>query len=181
MLYEACSSTSTPVSTNYQLRAWWWRQRLAWLHLWLLGRPMVDDIRPLHLLLTACQLISHNFELMKCGCCNVQTSKNSHIWQVLPDNKCCQMWLILWLFENFCGCWQKQQPRKENFSKQKLHFHHRWKCSKKLDFQATFWQSLAGPYFCRFLSMLSHMWTEFSVLAKIQTAKATFMVKYFIQ
>ena len=90
------------------------------------------------------------------------------IWQVLPDNKCCQMWLILWLFENICGCWQKQKPRKENFSKQKLHFHHRWKCSKNLDFQATFWQSLAGPYFCRFLSILSHIWTELSFVAKIK-------------
>ena len=100
------------------------------------------------------------------------------IWQVLPDNKCCQMWLILWLFENICGCWQKQQPRKEKISKQKLHFHHRWKCSKNLDFQATFWQSLAGPYFCRFLSILSHMWTELSFLAKIQTAKTTLLVKY---
>ena len=101
------------------------------------------------------------------------------IWQVvLPDNKCCQMWLILWLFENICGCWQKQQPRKENFSKQKLHFHHRWKCSKNLDFQATFWQSLAGPYFCKFLSILGHIWTELSFVAKIQTAKTTFMLKY---
>ena len=58
-----------------------------------LGRPLGVDIRPLHLLLTACQLISHNFELMKFGCCNVQTSKfhmNLYMTsvarqQVLPD------------------------------------------------------------------------------------------------
>ena len=130
-------------------------------------RTYLVDIRPLHLLLTACQLISHNFELMKFGCCNVQTSKfhmNLYMTsvarqQVLPDvTYFVAFWEYLWLLT------KKNNPERKNFSKQKLHFHHRWKCSKNLDFQATFWQSLAWPYFCRFLSILSHMWTELSFL-----------------